>query len=110
MICWYLEEDGNYKTQFIRDTKSKPKKPKSELGHKYDILLYNEDTNQVEGFSAIIGDCAGYIERMCAMGYGGLMTKQTSKTNPRIKPVLQALLKVAFGLDQRSYNKLLKPK
>lgn len=57
----------------------------TEMGHKFNILMFRKDSPEeedIELFTAIIGDPAGYVERIGKAGYHGIMVKKGAIPNP----------------------------
>ena len=112
IIYWYHEAEGLYKTKFLKDQKTKPKKTKHDLGYGYDVFIFKEKEYQAidpEGFHAIIGDCSGYVEHMIKLGYSGIMVKKSAHRIQSIKHLLKSLL-IHFGFSFEDYHKMVRRK
>jgi hypothetical protein len=93
---WFftVEKTGNTEstiqnTDFYTLKTGKKVKP-TEVGFKYNILLYKE--KEVEYTKAILGDPKGYIERMGKIGYAGLIVKDKSVPKITVKKMLRKVM------------------
>lgn len=82
----------------------------TELGHKFNILMFKKHSpneEEIDMFSAILGDPRGYIERIGSMGYHGILVKRgaVSSTEDLMK-VFRKVLKT-WGFKDKLINKAL---
>jgi hypothetical protein len=62
---------------------------------------------EVELFSAILGDPKGYVERMGKAGYHGLVVKQKACKVKEIKAVFAKIL-YNYGFEEKLIKKVIK--
>lgn len=91
---WYLTTETTANSEnIILNTdfyKFKNKVVATEVGFKYNILLFNE--NEVEYTKAVLGDPHGYISRLAKMGYNGLLVKVDSVPKKTLKQMVQKVM------------------
>jgi hypothetical protein len=109
LIIWYQLNLEYMNSRYVKLTDKKKKDRKTDLGYKYNILLFKEqeERDKAELFSAIIGDEMGYVERMGKSGYSGLMFRVNSHKIDDIKTALFELLEM-FGFSDKLVRKYLK--
>jgi hypothetical protein len=106
------EEDVHTVMNFVTSKKGKHVVP-FEMGHKYNILLFNRGApkeEDIELFNAILGDPRGYVERMGRHGWHGLVVKQKAwvgKGAKEIKAVFADML-YKYGFEEKLIKKVLK--
>lgn len=106
------EEDVHTIMSFIQSKKGKKVVP-FEMGHKYNILLFNRGAPKeadIELFNAILGDPKGYVERMGKHGYHGVVVKQKAWGGigkKEISGVIHAVL-YKYGFEEKLIKKVLK--
>jgi len=100
------ENDGSLKTgmTFLKHPVEGVKP--TAVGFKYNILQFR-CILEVEEFSAIIGDPAGYVERIGGLGYHGIMYKAGLKPRKGIKGIFTSVLE-AYGFTAAQIKKLVK--
>jgi len=76
--------------QFFKSKKEETVTP-TETGFKYNILLFRTPED-VDTFSAIIGDPFAYVNRVGKLGYHGLMYKKSSEHTSDFKAHIILLL------------------
>jgi hypothetical protein len=94
---------------FMQSKKGKSIEP-TELGHKFNIVLFDKISpkeEEVELFSAILGDPKGYVERMGKAGYHGLVVKQKACKAKEIKDVFSKVL-YGYGLEEKLIRKVIR--
>jgi hypothetical protein len=82
----------------------------TELGHKYNIVLFDKlspKEEDVDIFTAILGDPKGYVERMGKSGYHGLVVKQKVCKIKEIKDVFTKVL-YGYGFEEKLIKKVIK--
>ncbi len=62
--------------QFFKSKKEETVKP-TDMGFKYNIMMFKK-LDEVETFTAIIGDPFGYVNRIGKIGYHGMMYKKSA--------------------------------
>ena len=82
----------------------------TELGHKYNILMFrkhNPAEEEIELFSAILGDPRGYVERIGKMGYHGILVKRGAvQDKAELMGMFRKILKT-WGFKDKLINKAL---
>jgi hypothetical protein len=110
IIVWYKVDEDNMNSKYIRAHSNAKRAKKKQLGPKYNIVLFKEDTHTAEKadiFSAIIGDAMGYVENIGKMGYSGLMFREKSHKIAIAKNTIINLL-AAFGFSGKEIKEVLK--
>lgn len=82
----------------------------TEMGHKYNIVLWRwlkPKEEDVELFSAILGDPRGYVERIGKMGYSGFVVKKKACKNDDVKKLFNDILR-NWGFEERLIQKVIK--
>jgi hypothetical protein len=71
------------------------------MGYKYNIMTFRTPED-VDTFTAIIGDPKGYVERLGKIGYHGIMFKKNAAVpSPEFKSMLlQIMDKWGFSFDE----------
>ena len=90
--------------------KTKNKIEPGELGHKFNILLFDRPSpkhEHVEMFTAILGDPKGYVERMGKAGYHGLVIKKDACKKKEIKDIFRKVL-YTWGFEEKLIRKVIK--
>lgn len=90
--------------------KTKNKIEPGELGHKFNILLFNKlcpTEKDVEVFTAILGDPRGYVERMGKAGYHGIIAKHSACKRKEIKDIFARVLD-GYGFEAKLIKKVIK--
>lgn len=106
------EENTHTLMSFIQSKKGKKVVP-FEMGHKYNILLFNRGApkeEDIELFDAILGDPKGYVERMGRFGYHGVVVKQKAWGGvgaKEIKAIIHNVL-YRYGFEEKLIKKVLK--
>jgi len=106
------EENIHTVMSFIQSKKGKKVVP-FEMGHKYNILLFNRGApkeTDIELFDAILGDPKGYVERMGKYGYHGVVVKHKAWGGigaKEIKEIIHAVL-YRYGFEEKLIRKVLK--
>ena len=82
----------------------------TELGHKYNILMFrkhNPAEEEIELFTAILGDPRGYVERIGKMGYHGILVKRGAvQDRAELMGMFRKILKT-WGFKDKLINKAL---
>ena len=82
----------------------------TELGHKFNILMFkkhNPAEEEIDMFTAIIGDPEGYVKRIGRVGYHGILVKRGAIPNKaELVEVFRKVLKT-WGFKDKLINKTL---
>lgn len=103
-VIWANHDANTLMTFYKTENKVKP----TELGFKYDIVIFREnEADSLEAFSAIVGDPKSYVERMGKGGYNGFMFKQKSCSKKQMKEMFSNSLK-HWGFDDKEMKRAMK--
>ena len=82
----------------------------TELGHKFNILMFrktNPKEDEIELFTAILGDPRGYVERIGKMGYHGILVKRGAvQDKAELMGLFRKILKT-WDFKDKLINKVL---
>lgn len=106
------KEDANSESKtvmtFFKHIKKSSSVKPTEMGYKYNVLIFREiNENDIELFSAILGDPAGYVERIGKLGYHGILYKNSLKPTKAIKNVFKTLL-TGYGFKKACVDRVIK--
>jgi hypothetical protein len=82
----------------------------TEIGHKYNIVLWRfmrPKEEEVELFTAILGDPQGYVQRIGSMGYSGFVVKKKACKNDDVRKVFNEILN-NWGFEEKLIQKVIK--
>ena len=82
----------------------------TEIGHKFNIVLFDKPCpkeEDVDLFTAILGDPKGYVERMGRSGYHGLVVKQKACKSKQLKEMFHGVL-YKYGFEEKLIKKVIK--
>ena len=75
----------------------------TDTGFKYNVMLWRLH-DELDMFTAIIGDPRGYVENMGKMGYHGILFKKGTWCSPEFKDMVKRILsKWGFSQDQQKH-------
>lgn len=106
----YLKEATVHTVMTFMQTKQGNKVEPTEMGHKFNILLFSKicpKEEEVEMFTAILGDPKAYVERMGKAGYHGLVVKQKACKHKDAKDVFWKVL-YNYGFEEKLIKKVIK--
>ena len=73
------------------------------FGYKYNVMMWRQH-NDLDMFSAIIGDPKGYVENLGKLGYHGILYKKNCNSSPEFKDMVKTILKKwKFSPDQQKH-------
>lgn len=100
------DEINTIMTFFKTDNDVQP----TELGHKFNILMFNKHSpteEEIDIFTAILGDPQGYVTRIGRMGYHGILVKRGAVTSKaELMEVFRKVLKT-WGFKDKLINRTL---
>lgn len=106
----YREEANTHTIMTFMKSKHGHKAVPTELGHKFNIVLFTKISpkdEEVERFTAILGDPKGYVERIGKSGYHGFVVKQKACKTKEIKEMFAKIL-FSYGFDEKLIRKVIK--
>ena len=107
-VVWFSYKDETGTSTKMTFMKSAKQVKPTELGYKYNILMFKEcDDESIDVFSTIIGDPQAYVTRVGNLGYHGLMLKHKSCSKKDIKTLFHSTLD-NWGFDLKQINAVLK--
>lgn len=107
-VCTIKDDELHTLMTFLKgDFRSKA--VKTELGYKYNVAMFRRqpDPDEVDMFTAIIGDPHGYVERVGKLGYHGIMFKEKAGGKKQMKHLFETLLR-KFGYDDKTIRKMIR--
>ena len=109
--CWKETANSEAKTVmtfFKSIKKTKNNVTPTEMGYKYNVLIFRKiQEDDIELFTGILGDPAGYVERLGKAGYHGIMYKTGLKPTKAIKNVFKTLL-TGYGFKKACVDRVIK--
>lgn len=74
-----------------------------DMGYKYNVMLWRLH-DELDMFTAIIGDPKGYVENLGKMGYHGILFKKGTWCSTEFKDMVKRILhKWGFSQDQAKH-------
>jgi hypothetical protein len=106
----YLQDNIMRMVMTYLITKNSHKAIPTECGYKFNVVLFDKPKpkeEEIDMFTAILGDPKAYVERMGNAGYHGMVVKQkTSKTREIIATLKNVL--TTYGFEDKLVRKVIK--
>lgn len=106
----YQQEEKIRTIMTFMQTNKSHKAEITETGFRFNILLFQKHApkeNEVEMFTAILGDPKYYAENMGNHGYHGMVVKQKACGTKQIRQVFAEILK-QYGFEEKLIKKVIK--
>lgn len=76
----------------------------TDVGFKYNVMMWRGLHDELDMFTAVIGDPKGYVENLGKMGYHGILYKKGCWSSPDFKKLVIRLLQSwKFSKDQTKH-------
>jgi len=97
------EEDIFTTMHFFKSPDEEKQIKPTDIGHKYNVMLWRLH-DELDMFTAIIGDPRGYVENLGKMGYHGILYKKNCWSSPEFRDMVKRILrKWGFSQDQQKH-------
>ena len=97
------EEDIVTTMHFFKSPDGNNQVESTPTGYRYNVMMWRTD-DDLDMFTAIIGDPRGYVENLGKMGYHGILYKKNCWSSPEFKAMVKRILhKWGFSKDQQKH-------